>query len=139
MSSEKINVGSEITLKEFTQELLKTPDPLSIGYLAGKIEGTEVVVQGVNMPGEWAGKLHALDDSDLEKAVEAERANERNIVGIAAYTGDYAIESEYSQVRDSREHLASKGLPDLSVQFGEGIHLGEEDYKTFPEDCKIFS
>ena len=98
------------------------------------------------MPKEWAGKMHVLDDSDLERAVKAESENGRNIVGIAAYIGpdhalgvSYPIEPEYSQVRASRGHLASKGIANISVQFGVGIYDGKDDYKTFPKAHKIFS
>ena len=119
----EIEYGSEVREQIFRQ-LWATLSP-SIGYLTGERQENKIIIQGIFMPKEWAGKPHVLDCSDLEKAIKA-REPGKSIVGIAAYMGQWNAQEEFGPVRKSRQHLKEKGYPDISLQIEE---MG--DYKFY--------
>ena len=119
----EIKYSSEVHEQIFRQ-LWAMPSP-SIGYLTGERQGDRVIIQGVYMPEEWAGKAHALDCSDLENVIKAQEPRE-TIVGIVAYMGQWDTQKEFKPVEKSRNHLKEKGFPDISLQIGE-----MKDYKFY--------
>ncbi len=129
-----MDIKSELSLKEIFKQMM--PNAASIGYLTGAINDNGITIQGAHMPKEWAGKALSPGKQELDKAIDSVKPS--GIVGIVYNTGQWSVDIEADNVRRSREYLASQGLPDFSVQIGERVIFGEEDYRTFPEDKRIF-
>jgi hypothetical protein len=105
------------TIDEITRQLaVGNTHNIRAGYLLGKVEGENVIVDGVYVPQQNSNKGETLIlQEERLKAFKAIEASGKKIMGCVLYNGPYAA-FENETTRKSREKLSETvGYPNIGL------------------------
>ena len=106
---------------------LSQGDNIRAGFLMGKKEGNQVIVEGVYVPKQENTTYSAtIAKEEQKKAFEAIKAAGKEVVGFAQYNGNFKPFESLTNMA-TLERLSQLGMPKVGL-----IVNANGDYKLFP-------
>jgi len=115
---EKLNVQiSKKAVKQITTQLARgAQDSIRAGYLTGRLEGDNIVVEGVFVPEQESNKVATQISPETQaRSIQSLKADGKTIIGFVQYNGPFQP-YESATTRETRKELSQlTGCPDMGI------------------------